>query len=94
MRDVIIHKVNGFLLPNRIIDETGNMRYQITGGTIYEQKAEKNTVRSSHGRSGDGSLRNKRFRGRILGKNVNSVYTLLNRSRQLLREKLGGDEYE
>lgn len=30
---------------------------------------------------------------RILGKNVNTVYTLLNRSRQLLREKLGGDEY-
>jgi RNA polymerase sigma factor, sigma-70 family len=28
---------------------------------------------------------------RILGKNVNTVYTLLNRSRQLLREKLGGD---
>lgn len=27
----------------------------------------------------------------ILGKNVNTVYTLLNRSRQLLREKLGGD---
>lgn len=31
--------------------------------------------------------------GRILGKNVNTVYTLLNRSRQMLREKLGGDEY-
>lgn len=31
---------------------------------------------------------------RILGKNVNTVYTLLNRSRQLLREKLGGDDYE
>ena len=30
---------------------------------------------------------------RILGKNVNTVYTLLNRSRQMLREKLGGDEY-
>ena len=30
----------------------------------------------------------------ILGKNVNTVYTLLNRSRQLLREKLGGDGYE
>lgn len=29
--------------------------------------------------------------GRILGKNVNSVYTLLNRARQMLREKLGGD---
>ena len=28
---------------------------------------------------------------RILGKNVNTVYTLLTRSRQLLREKLGGD---
>ncbi len=28
---------------------------------------------------------------RILGKNVNTVYTLLNRSRQLLREKLGGE---
>ena len=27
----------------------------------------------------------------ILGKNVNTVYTRLNRSRQLLREKLGGD---
>ena len=32
--------------------------------------------------------------GRILGKNVNTVYTLLTRSRQMLREKLGGDEYE
>lgn len=29
---------------------------------------------------------------RILGKNVNTVYTLLNRSKQLLREKLGGEE--
>lgn len=28
--------------------------------------------------------------GRILGKNVNTVYTLLNRSKQMLREKLGG----
>ena len=32
--------------------------------------------------------------GNILGKNVNTVYTLLTRSRQMLREKLGGDEYE
>ncbi|HJA93215.1 MAG TPA: sigma-70 family RNA polymerase sigma factor [Candidatus Eisenbergiella merdipullorum] len=31
---------------------------------------------------------------RILGKNVNTVYTLLTRSRQLLKEKLGGDGYE
>ncbi len=31
---------------------------------------------------------------RILGKNVNTVYTLLTRSRQMLREKLGGDEYD
>lgn len=31
---------------------------------------------------------------RILGKNVNTIYTLLNRSKQLLREKLGGDGYE
>lgn len=29
--------------------------------------------------------------GKILKKNVNTVYTLLNRSRQILREKLGGD---
>ncbi len=29
--------------------------------------------------------------GKILGKNVNTVYTLLNRARQMLREKLGGD---
>lgn len=29
----------------------------------------------------------------ILGKNVNTVYTLLNRSKQELREKLGGDDY-
>ena len=28
---------------------------------------------------------------RILGKNVNTVYTLLTRSKQLLRKKLGGD---
>lgn len=28
--------------------------------------------------------------GKILGKNVNTVYTLLNRSKQMLREKLGG----
>ena len=28
---------------------------------------------------------------RILGKNVNTVYTLLNRSRQMLRDTLGGD---
>lgn len=32
--------------------------------------------------------------GRILGKNVNTVYTLLTRSKKLLREKLGGEEYE
>ncbi len=31
---------------------------------------------------------------RILGRNVNTVYTLLTRSRQLLREKLTGDEHE
>ena len=31
---------------------------------------------------------------RILGKNVNTVYTLLTRSKQLLRERLGGDGYE
>lgn len=30
----------------------------------------------------------------LLGKNVNTVYTLLNRARQLLKEKLGGDEHE
>lgn len=29
--------------------------------------------------------------GRLLKKNVNTVYTLMTRSRQLLREKLGGD---
>lgn len=29
--------------------------------------------------------------GKILGKNVNTVYILLNRARQMLREKLGGD---
>lgn len=33
--------------------------------------------------------------GRILGKNVSTVYTLLTRSKQMLREKLGGDyDYE
>ena len=31
---------------------------------------------------------------RILGKNINTVYTLLTRSKQILREKLGGDTYE
>lgn len=31
---------------------------------------------------------------RILGKNVSTIYTLINRSRQLLRDKLGGDGYE
>ena len=31
---------------------------------------------------------------KILGKNVNTIYTLLTRSRQILKEKLGGDEYE
>ncbi len=30
----------------------------------------------------------------ILNKNVNTIYTLLTRSKQMLREKLGGDEYE
>lgn len=30
----------------------------------------------------------------ILGRNVNTIYTLLNRSKQMLREKLTGDEYE
>ncbi len=32
--------------------------------------------------------------GRILGKNVNTIYTLLTRSKRMLREKLGGDEIE
>ena len=32
--------------------------------------------------------------GRILGKNVNTVYTLLTRAKQLLREKLGGGGFE
>lgn len=31
---------------------------------------------------------------RILGKKVNTIYTLLTRSRKMLREKLGGDAYE
>ena len=31
---------------------------------------------------------------RILGRNVNTVYTLLTRSKKALREKLGGDDYE
>ena len=30
---------------------------------------------------------------KILGKNVNTVYTLLNRSKKLLKEKLGGEGY-
>lgn len=30
--------------------------------------------------------------GALLGRNTNTVYTLLNRARALLREKLGGDE--
>lgn len=30
----------------------------------------------------------------ILGRNVNTIYTLLSRSKQMLREKLTGDEYE
>lgn len=30
----------------------------------------------------------------ILGKKVNTIYTLLTRSKQILREKLGGEEYE
>lgn len=32
--------------------------------------------------------------GRMSGKNVNTVYTLLTRSKQMLREKLGGDGFE
>lgn len=31
---------------------------------------------------------------RILGKNVNTIYTLLTRSKQMLREKLGDNDYE
>ncbi len=31
---------------------------------------------------------------RIIGKNVNTVYTLLARARKLLEEKLGGEGYE
>ena len=31
--------------------------------------------------------------GRLLGKNVNTVYTLLNRSRGMLRETLGGEDH-
>ena len=32
--------------------------------------------------------------GKILGKNVNTVYTLLTRARQLLRDRLGGEDLE
>ncbi len=32
--------------------------------------------------------------GRLLGKNVNTVYTLLNRAKGLLRQALGGEEVE
>ena len=31
---------------------------------------------------------------RILGKNVNTIYTLLTRAKQMLRERLGGEGYE
>ena len=31
--------------------------------------------------------------GRLLGKNVNTVYTLLNRSREMLRKTLGGEDH-
>lgn len=32
--------------------------------------------------------------GKILGKNTNTVYTLLTRARQLLRDRLGGEDLE
>ena len=32
--------------------------------------------------------------GKLLSKNVNSIYTLLHRARALLRKNLGGDEFE
>ena len=32
--------------------------------------------------------------GHVLGRNVNTVYTLLTRSRKMLQEKLKGDDYE
>ena len=32
--------------------------------------------------------------GKILGKNVNTVYTLLSRAKKILKEKLGGDDFE
>lgn len=32
--------------------------------------------------------------GRVLGRNVNTVYTLLNRSKKMLLERLKGDDYE
>lgn len=32
--------------------------------------------------------------GQILGRNVNTVYTYLTRSKQMLKESLGGDAYE
>ena len=32
--------------------------------------------------------------GKILSKNVNTIYTYLTRSKKILREKLGGDGYE
>lgn len=32
--------------------------------------------------------------GKILNKNVNTIYTYLTRSKKILREKLGGDGYE
>lgn len=32
--------------------------------------------------------------GKLLGKNVNTIYTRLNRSKQIMKEKLRGDGYE
>ncbi|MEG0771579.1 MAG: sigma-70 family RNA polymerase sigma factor [Clostridia bacterium] len=32
--------------------------------------------------------------GKLLNKNVNTIYTLLNRGKNILKQSLGGDEYE
>lgn len=32
--------------------------------------------------------------GKILGKNVNTIYTLLSRGKNILKDKLGGDDFE
>ena len=59
---------------------------------FYQTVAGKKYTGTFHKVRVEGLEPGKAYRYRILGKNVNTIYTLLTRAKQLLRKRLGGDD--